>query len=141
MCLVLYRTHKPKVEIAKRDITVWKKLNRTPDRCLVSPFRYMVYTLGETKTVKHFSDHLNQPFKTNKDLQALLEVWGSESVNQGLHAYFRKPSWLNKRNLFKAVIPKGTRFIKAHDFGTKDAVEIVALKMRLVKPRKKVDKS
>lgn len=121
MCL---RTKMLEPAIAQKDIVVYKWLNEKEDK-LYAPY------------YRHFNYTLNKEHKT-----FLFCIYGT--VNDGFHSiknritavfHYAKYGCINKANLFKCVIPKGSKYYTGQDTSGSNkgfASDTIIIKRKLI---------
>lgn len=120
MCLAV--KHNTKIHTAKRDIVVYKRMNKDFFGVLRSPLMNMIYSLGRTVSVPFFSDQNHE--------SVIDEIpKGVTEINAGLHSY--RTAEIAARHwsyhvTVECIIPKGTQYIA-------NKTQIVALSLIPVK--------
>ena len=114
MCLIATS----KIKKIKRAIVCFKLLDQRYNGTLFSPYKYVPYEIGETKTVPYFTDGTQRKLVTRKEAKV---------INAGLHAFtslnYALQQQLVNQVVVRCSIPKGTPYILGTDH------EIVALKL------------
>lgn len=125
MCLII--NYNASIEIAKKDIPVWKSLRRCKGRTLagISPVYDTRYIKNSTKRVKCFST-----FRKWDTIEFSNSIpTNTKSIEKGLHSYRIKPKGLRDNEhtkLVRCFIPKGTPFIRSCN-----NLELVSLALRI----------